>query len=60
VPLPRLCTRGVCGECEVRVCAGTPDHRDLILSREQRTAATTTVMYPCVSRASTPELELDL
>ncbi|MGN6031300.1 MAG: PDR/VanB family oxidoreductase, partial [Thermomicrobiales bacterium] len=60
VPLPRLCTRGVCGECEVRVCAGTPDHRDLILSREQRTATTATVMYPCVSRASTPELELDL
>ena len=60
VTVPRMCTRGVCGECEVRVCAGTPDHRDLILSREQRSAPTATVMYPCVSRASTPELELDL
>jgi len=58
VRLPRLCTRGVCGECAVRVRAGTPDHRDLILGRDQR--ATASVMYPCVSRARSAELELDL
>ncbi|MGC4107692.1 MAG: PDR/VanB family oxidoreductase [Thermomicrobiales bacterium] len=58
VTLPRMCTRGVCGECEVRVRAGMPDHRDLIISRDQRPTAS--VMYPCVSRALSPGLELDL
>lgn len=58
ISLPRMCTRGVCGECEIGVRRGTPDHRDLILSREQR--ASGAVMYPCVSRALTPELEIEL
>ncbi|WP_199256185.1 PDR/VanB family oxidoreductase [Mycolicibacterium mengxianglii] len=56
--VPRLCERGVCGQCRVHVTAGTPDHRDLILSAHER--AVDNRFYPCVSRALTPELEVTI
>lgn len=52
------CRRGGCGMCRVRVLAGVPDHRDVILTRRERAAGT--VMQLCVSRAKTPRLVLDL
>ncbi|MFI1018689.1 PDR/VanB family oxidoreductase [Streptomyces sp. NPDC020965] len=52
------CREGICGSCEVGVRAGTPDHRDHILDPAER--ARSEVMYPCVSRALTPVLELEL
>jgi tetrachlorobenzoquinone reductase len=52
------CTQGVCGTCETRVLSGTPDHRDLFLSSEER-AANKTIMV-CCSGSRSPTLVLDL
>lgn len=52
------CQQGVCGECEVRVLAGTPDHRDLVLTPAERSSCRT--MMICCSGSLTPELTLDL
>ena len=52
------CQRGECGICQVIVLEGEPDHRDHILSDEERSS--NTVMQICVSRAKTPRLVLDL
>ncbi|MGW2541500.1 PDR/VanB family oxidoreductase [Kitasatospora sp. NPDC001574] len=52
------CHQGFCGTCEVRLLAGTPDHRDRRLTAEQRAAG---ALLPCVSRAAAGEtLVLDL
>jgi dimethylamine monooxygenase subunit B len=56
VTVPRLCERGVCGQCRTGVAAGLPDHRDMILSRSERAA--NDCFYPCVSRALTADLEV--
>ncbi|MEU6201280.1 PDR/VanB family oxidoreductase [Streptomyces sp. NPDC047061] len=56
--VPYSCEEGYCGSCETPVLAGTPDHRDSVLGPEERATATT--MMICVSRATTPLLELDL
>jgi ferredoxin len=52
------CQRGECGICQVTVLEGEPDHRDHILSDEER--AGNKVMQICVSRAKTPRLVIDL
>jgi len=52
------CQRGECGICQVAVLEGVPDHRDHILSDEER--AENQVMQICVSRAKTPRLVLDM
>jgi tetrachlorobenzoquinone reductase len=52
------CIEGVCGTCETRVLDGVPDHRDAILTPEERTASRT--MMICVSGAKTDRLVLDL
>jgi len=52
------CQRGECGICQVAVLDGIPDHRDHILSDDER--ASNKVMQICVSRAKTPRLVLDL
>ena len=54
---PHSCRNGVCGTCETRVLDGTPDHRDKVLSDEERAAGNT--MMICCSRASTALLRLD-
>lgn len=56
--LPYSCQQGVCGACEVAVMAGRPDHRDMILSEEER--ASNRTMLICCSGSLTPELVLDL
>lgn len=50
------CEQGICGTCVTRVLAGTPDHRDLVLTDKQRADR----MTLCCSRALTDELVLDL
>jgi ferredoxin-NADP reductase len=55
---PCLCRGGACGECELPVLGGIPDHHDHFLSDAKR-AANNAIMT-CVSRAKTPELILDL
>lgn len=52
------CREGLCGTCEVRVLAGIPDHRDLVLTPEQRQANDR--MLPCCSGARSDHLVLDL
>jgi vanillate O-demethylase ferredoxin subunit len=52
------CKRGDCGICQTTVLEGVPDHRDYILSENERAAGK--LMQICVSRAKTPRLVLDL
>jgi ferredoxin len=52
-----LCRGGACGECELPVLEGVPDHHDHVLSDAQHAAGAS--MMTCVSRAKTPELVLD-
>lgn len=52
------CRTGTCGTCAVKVIAGRPDHRDSILTAAERDRAG--LMCPCVSRASTEQLVLDM
>ncbi|MCD2186482.1 PDR/VanB family oxidoreductase [Actinomycetospora soli] len=52
------CERGTCGTCETTVLAGVPDHRDQVLADHERAAGD--CMLPCVSRAASDHLVLDL
>ena len=52
------CREGTCGTCEVRVLDGIPEHRDSVLSLEERLANET--MMTCVSRCRGHRLVLDL
>ena len=52
------CQRGDCGICQCGVIEGVPDHRDVILSDDER--ASNKVMQICVSRAKSERLVLDL
>ncbi|MEU3349579.1 PDR/VanB family oxidoreductase [Streptomyces sp. NPDC006700] len=52
------CREGICGTCETKVVEGVPDHRDSLLSPEERAANDT--MMICVGRARCPRLVLDL
>ncbi|KLL10189.1 PDR/VanB family oxidoreductase [Protofrankia coriariae] len=52
------CGEGVCGTCETKVLAGEVDHRDSLLTEEERTA--NTVMMVCRSRARGARLVLDV
>lgn len=52
------CCEGVCGTCEQVVLQGVPDHRDAVLTPEERQA--NSHMMICVSRALTPSITLDL
>lgn len=52
------CREGACGTCEVRVLDGVPEHRDSVLSVEERLANDT--MMTCVSRCRGNRLVLDI
>jgi ferredoxin-NADP reductase len=58
VDIMSSCRSGVCGTCEVDVLSGTPDHRDSVLNETERNEGR--IMFPCVSRAVTARLDLDL
>lgn len=58
IDAPYSCLEGVCGTCETRVLEGIPDHRDLVLSKEERAANRT--MMICCSGSKTDKLVLDL
>jgi ferredoxin-NADP reductase len=53
----RSCSEGVCGTCETVVLEGDADHRDSLLSDEDRAEG---CFMPCVSRACSDRLVLDL
>ncbi|NDZ95253.1 oxidoreductase [Streptomyces sp. SID6673] len=48
--IPNRCRQGVCGECRLPLSAGTPVHRDLYLTDEEKGLGD--AFMPCVSRAS--------
>jgi phthalate 4,5-dioxygenase reductase subunit len=52
---PSSCESGTCGTCRTQLLAGAADHRDLVLTEEERA---TQVMI-CVSRAASPEIVID-
>lgn len=52
------CQNGTCGTCETVVISGQPEHRDFVLSQEERQLSET--MMICVSRALSDKLVLDL
>ena len=55
---PYSCREGECGSCEVAVLEGEVEHRDQVLSEEERAADTS--MMLCVSRARSERLVIDL
>jgi vanillate monooxygenase ferredoxin subunit len=57
VDAPYSCQLGICGDCVVRVLAGDADHRDDVLTGDERAQGLFTT---CSSRALSPTLELDL
>ncbi|WP_216915415.1 PDR/VanB family oxidoreductase [Nocardia noduli] len=52
------CREGTCGSCETLVVAGEIEHRDSILTDEERARGKTIML--CVSRAGSDRLVLDL
>ncbi|WP_086840053.1 PDR/VanB family oxidoreductase [Amycolatopsis kentuckyensis] len=58
VPVLSSCRGGTCGTCETPVLDGVPDHRDSVLTGEERAANET--MMICVSRSCGRKLVLDL
>jgi ferredoxin len=52
------CEAGICGTCETKVLEGEADHRDSLLSDEERETGAT--MMICVSRCRGRRLVLDL
>ncbi len=52
------CWEGICGMCETRVLEGVPEHRDHILTPQERLDGHS--MMICCSRARGPQLVLDL
>lgn len=55
---PNSCREGICGTCETGVLGGEIDHRDSLLSDDEREAGGT--MMICVSRCKGKRLLLDL
>ena len=56
--VPFSCEEGYCGSCETGVLEGVPDHRDSILSQEEK--SNNDCMMICVGRSMTPRLVLDI
>jgi ferredoxin-NADP reductase len=52
------CLEGICGTCETAVIEGKPDHRDSVLTEDERVEAG--VMMICVSRSCSERLVLDI
>lgn len=58
VPAPSSCREGMCGTCEAGVVSGEVDHRDVVLTPEER--AENESMMVCVSRCTSGRLVLEL
>lgn len=57
IPVLSSCEEGTCGTCLTRVLEGEPEHRDSVLTEEEREAGEE--MLICVSRCRGPRLVLD-
>ncbi len=58
VVIPTSCEQGACGTCLTTVIDGIPDHQDVFLSKAERAA--NTCLTPCISRAKSARLVLDI
>lgn len=58
IAIPLSCEQGVCGTCLVDVIGGTPDHRDMFQTDEEK--ASNRQITPCCSRSLSPTLILDV
>jgi vanillate O-demethylase ferredoxin subunit len=58
INIPSACEEGICGTCIVNVLEGEPDHRDQILTDEEK--ASGDCITVCCSRSRSPRLKLDL
>lgn len=58
VRIETSCEQGVCGVCLTKVLEGTPDHRDMYLTDEERER--NDCFTPCCSRSTSPLLVIDL
>jgi tetrachlorobenzoquinone reductase len=58
IDAPYSCEEGVCGACMTTVIEGLPDHRDSVLTAEERTKNTKIMI--CCSGSKTDRLVLDL
>ena len=58
IAVAHSCRSGICGSCETAVLQGTPEHRDLVLSPQERASGKTLLV--CCSRAAGERLVLDL
>jgi tetrachlorobenzoquinone reductase len=56
--VPASCEQGICGTCETRVLQGIPDHRDSLLSDDEKLDSK--VMMICCSGSQGDLLVLDL
>ncbi len=53
--IPSSCESGTCGTCKTRRLEGDPDHRDLVLTEDEKSE----FIMVCVSRAKSPLLVID-
>ncbi|MFI0816102.1 PDR/VanB family oxidoreductase [Streptomyces sp. NPDC021098] len=58
IEVPSSCREGTCASCETTVLDGEVEHRDSVLTEDERVNGDT--MMLCVSRAASPHLVLDL
>jgi vanillate O-demethylase ferredoxin subunit len=58
VQVPYSCEDGICGTCDVPVLDGDPDHRDSVLTQQEKDAGKT--MMVCCSGARSDVLVLDI
>jgi vanillate O-demethylase ferredoxin subunit len=56
IDVPTSCETGLCGTCRTRYLEGMPEHRDYILSDEEKIRE----VLICCARSRTPMLVLDL
>lgn len=54
--VPNMCRQGVCGECRISVRHGQIEHRDFVLTGDEKAAGRS--MMACVSRGQDLEVEL--
>lgn len=58
IDVPMSCQSGVCGTCVTKVLDGMPDHRDMVLTDQEK--AGNQVIALCCSRSKTRKLVLDI
>ena len=58
VDVPVSCEAGICGTCITRILEGTPEHRDVYFTDQEK--AKNDQFTPCCSRATSALLVLDL